>query len=119
MIKTKIINIDEINLLDKNFVTKINDFYKELVKFPQDKIKRFEKFLELIKNKNNELDKEELYKLFDKITGFNKTSSISYKAMFEFLHYITNKNNDELVNSTTFFYNDIKKNREKNYNLNG
>ncbi|MBQ5492750.1 MAG: type II CRISPR RNA-guided endonuclease Cas9, partial [Mycoplasmataceae bacterium] len=119
LIKTKIINIDEINLLDKNFVTKINDFYKELVKFPQDKIKRFEKFLELIKNKNNELDKEELYKLFDKITGFNKTSSISYKAMFEFLHYITNKNNNELVNSTTFFYNNIKKNREKNYNLNG
>ena len=119
LVETKNLDINEINLLNSEFVNKINDFYKQLVKFPQDKIKRFEKFQELVAYKNNDVNKERLYDLFDKITGFSKTSSISYKAMLKYLEFISNSKSEELVNSSTYFYNNVKRNKEKNYKFNG
>ncbi|MBO6021287.1 hypothetical protein J6P52_00805 [bacterium] len=105
--------------MDINFIQKINDFYKELTRFSQDKIKRFELFQKLISNNQNTMDTEELLKLFNKIKGFSKTSSISYKAMIKFLDYIINLKNPELVNSSTYFLKEIKQNRDKEFNLTG
>lgn len=121
LLKTKNINPEKINLLDINFIQKINDFYKELTRFSQDKIKRFELFQKLISNNQNTIPTEELLKSFNKIKGFSKTktSSISYKAMIKFLDYIINLKNPELVNSSTYFLKEIKQNRDKEFNLTG
>ena len=120
-LQNNIIEKKEIDLLDINFLKKINNFFCKLAEDRNDSIKRFnncknELFNLSNKKQNLELKSDnEILDIFKKIKKFSKTSSYSYETMERFIKNVTYC----LKNSSDYFYKDIEKVRLENKQLKG
>ncbi|MBQ5492757.1 MAG: type II CRISPR RNA-guided endonuclease Cas9, partial [Mycoplasmataceae bacterium] len=124
-LQNNIIQKDKIDLLDINFLTKINDFYCTLANYPNDIKARFEeckKQLQFLLNKENKSNfklqsDEEILAILNKISKFTSTSFYGYKTMQKFITSVLD--NLELKNTSEYFYDDLQKVRKSNDKLKG
>lgn len=104
LLENNLINKKEINFLDNNFLNKINDIFLVFVRNIEPNLYRT-KLKELLK-----IDLEDsLINVFkNKLIGLSTTSSLSFKAMMEFINSFL----DSSLNSSAFFYDKIQENKK-------